>query len=173
MRLLDLSHNMLEKLDNKTHSLIEDCLSLEKVSWGSRRVASPDVAFWSAVQITVWKWELNSRLMFMFQLVLNHNQMSSIGDKTFPESPWIPYRLSDVDLSYNRIPVITSKLLIGTKKLKRLNLRGNNILEIREGMHHLILLLVETGRGFWKTVTNCNKLQVKANRSWLNGSFQP
>ena len=31
MRLLDLSHNTLEKLDNKTHSLIEDCLSLEKV----------------------------------------------------------------------------------------------------------------------------------------------
>lgn len=32
MRLLDLSHNTLEKLDNKTHSLIEDCLSLEKVN---------------------------------------------------------------------------------------------------------------------------------------------
>jgi len=66
--------------------------------------------------------------------------MSAISDKTFPESPWVPYRLSDVDLSYNRIPVVTKKILIGTKKLKRLNLRGNKILEIREGIDRFLIL---------------------------------
>ena len=70
----------------------------------------------------------------LLQIMLSHNRMSSISDKTFPESPWIPYRLADIDLSYNRIPVVTKKILIGTKKLKRLNLRGNMISEIRQGM---------------------------------------
>lgn len=32
LRTLDLSHNKIEKLDNKTNSLLEDCLSLETVS---------------------------------------------------------------------------------------------------------------------------------------------
>ena len=31
LRVLDLSHNSLERLDNKTHTLLEDCLSLERV----------------------------------------------------------------------------------------------------------------------------------------------
>jgi hypothetical protein len=31
LRTLDLSHNLLEKLDNKTHGLLDDCLSLERV----------------------------------------------------------------------------------------------------------------------------------------------
>lgn len=32
LRTLDLSHNQLERLDNKTHGLLDDCLSLERVS---------------------------------------------------------------------------------------------------------------------------------------------
>lgn len=31
LRELDLSYNRIEKLDNKTHGLLDDCLSLEKV----------------------------------------------------------------------------------------------------------------------------------------------
>lgn len=31
MRHIDLSYNLLEKLDNKTNGLFDDCLSLEKV----------------------------------------------------------------------------------------------------------------------------------------------
>lgn len=30
-RELDLSQNMLEKIDNKTHGVLDDCLSIEKV----------------------------------------------------------------------------------------------------------------------------------------------
>ena len=32
LRTLDLSHNFIEKIDNKTHGLLDDCLSLERVS---------------------------------------------------------------------------------------------------------------------------------------------
>lgn len=35
LRTLDLSHNLLEKLDNKTHGLLDDCLSLERVTRGT------------------------------------------------------------------------------------------------------------------------------------------
>jgi hypothetical protein len=31
LQSLDLSHNKIEKLDNKTHGLFDDCLSLERV----------------------------------------------------------------------------------------------------------------------------------------------
>ena len=31
LRTLDLSHNVVETLDNKTHGLLDDCLSLERV----------------------------------------------------------------------------------------------------------------------------------------------
>lgn len=31
LRKLDLSFNQLRKLDNKTHGVLDDCLSLEKV----------------------------------------------------------------------------------------------------------------------------------------------
>ena len=96
MRMLDLSHNNLQQLDNKTHSLLGDCLSLEKVN-------------------------------------LSYNQISFISSKTFPESPWIPYRLAEIDLSYNIMPVLTKEIIIGTKKAIKINLRGNMIAEIRPG----------------------------------------
>ena len=54
--------------------------------------------------------------------------------KTFPESPWIPYRLAEVDLSYNQMPVISKEILMGTKKVRHLSLRGNLINEILPGM---------------------------------------
>lgn len=38
LRSLDLSHNHIEKIDNKTHGLLDDCLSLERVSGLNIRV---------------------------------------------------------------------------------------------------------------------------------------
>lgn len=62
---------------------------------------------------------------------LSHNQISFISSKSFPESPWIPYRLAEVDLSYNQMAVISKELLVGTKKVKNLILKGNLLNEIR------------------------------------------
>ncbi|XP_015172515.1 PREDICTED: chaoptin [Polistes dominula] len=94
LRTLDLSYNKLERLDNKTHGLLDDCLSLERVN-------------------------------------LSHNKISFITRKMLPNDPWIPYRLKEVDLSYNTMPVVTFELTIGGKKLQYLNLSHNNINEIR------------------------------------------
>ncbi|XP_046617159.1 chaoptin [Neodiprion virginianus] len=95
LRSLDLSKNRLEKLDNKTKGLLDDCLSLERIN-------------------------------------LSHNRISFITRKMFPNDPWIPYRLREIDLSYNTMPVITFDLTVGTRKVKRLNLSHNNINEIRK-----------------------------------------
>lgn len=94
LRTLDLSYNKLEKLDNKTHGLLDDCLSLERVN-------------------------------------LSHNKISFITRKTFPNDPWIPYRLKEVDLSYNTMPVLTYDFIVAAKKIQYLNLSHNDINEIR------------------------------------------
>ena len=65
------------------------------------------------------------------RLNLSHNRISFITKKTFPNDPWIPYRLKEVDLSYNTMPVLTHELTVGTKKLQYLNISHNNINEIR------------------------------------------
>lgn len=115
LRTLDLSHNKIEKLDNKTNSLLEDCLSLETVS----RI-KPAV-------ILVCHW------CGQFQLNLSHNRISFITRKTFPSNPYFPYKLKEVDLSYNSMPVVTFDLVFGTSKLEKLNLSHNVIGDIRKG----------------------------------------
>ncbi|XP_028981871.1 uncharacterized protein LOC107036999 [Diachasma alloeum] len=62
---------------------------------------------------------------------LSHNKFSFITRKTFPNDPYIPYRLKEVDLSYNLMPVLTYDITIGTKKVGYMNLSHNNINEIR------------------------------------------
>ncbi|CAL7941377.1 unnamed protein product [Xylocopa violacea] len=62
---------------------------------------------------------------------LSHNRISFITRKTFPNDPWIPYRLKEIDLSYNTMPVLTFELTVGTKKIQYLNISHNNINEIR------------------------------------------
>ena len=69
----------------------------------------------------------------LIQINLTNNQISFISPKTFPESPWIPYRLAEIDLSYNRMPVLSKEILIGTKKVRSLSLRGISLNEIRKG----------------------------------------
>lgn len=59
--------------------------------------------------------------------------MSFITRKTFPSSPWIPYKLHDLDLSYNVMPIITYDLVFGTVRVEKLNLSHNMVTEIRPG----------------------------------------
>lgn len=65
------------------------------------------------------------------RLNLSHNKMSFISRRTLPNDPWIPYRLKEVDLSYNAMPVLTFDITYGAKKLEYLNLSHNSINEIR------------------------------------------
>ncbi|CAG9858326.1 unnamed protein product [Phyllotreta striolata] len=97
LRHLDLSFNKISKMDNKTNSLLEDCLSLEKLN-------------------------------------LSHNKVGFITKKFFPSNKYIPYKLKEVDLSYNSMPVLTVDLTIGTSKLEILNLSHNAIATVRPGV---------------------------------------
>ncbi|XP_012289088.1 protein artichoke [Orussus abietinus] len=65
------------------------------------------------------------------KLNLSRNKISFVTKKTLPNDPWIPYRLKEVDLSYNSMPVVTFDLTVGAKKVTFLNLSHNNINEIR------------------------------------------
>ncbi|CAH0697934.1 unnamed protein product [Spodoptera exigua] len=68
------------------------------------------------------------------KVILSHNKFGFLTKKMFPASPWIPYRLSEIDLSYNEIPVLTHDITIGTKKVTKLNLAGNFINDIRNNV---------------------------------------
>ncbi|XP_043785504.1 insulin-like growth factor-binding protein complex acid labile subunit [Apis laboriosa] len=61
---------------------------------------------------------------------LSHNKISFVTKRTFPNDPWIPYRLKEIDLSYNVMPVLTHELTTGMKKILRLNISHNNVNEI-------------------------------------------
>lgn len=64
---------------------------------------------------------------------MSHNKISFITRKTFPSNPYVPYKLREIDLSYNSMPVVTFDLVFGTSKLERLNLSHNVIADIRKG----------------------------------------
>ncbi|XP_063905507.1 protein artichoke isoform X1 [Zophobas morio] len=68
------------------------------------------------------------------RLDLSHNKISFITRKTFPSSPYIPYKLREIDLSYNSMPVVTFDLTFGTSKVKKLNLSHNSIADLRRGV---------------------------------------
>ncbi len=44
---------------------------------------------------------------FIFQLNLSHNKIPFVTRKMFPESRWVPYKLTHIDLSHNVMPVLT------------------------------------------------------------------
>lgn len=62
---------------------------------------------------------------------MSHNKFSFITKETFPSDPYIPYRLREIDLSFNEMPVITYDFAFGTHKVKTLNLSHNLINEVR------------------------------------------
>lgn len=81
----------------------------------------------------MYKNVLNNKLylILFYQINLSHNRIGFLTKKMFPASPWIPYRLMEIDLSHNELPVVTFDLTVGAKKVKKLNLAGNYINDIR------------------------------------------
>lgn len=68
------------------------------------------------------------------KLNLGHNRISFITRKTFPSNPYFSYKLREIDLSYNSMPVITYDLVYGTSTLLKLNLSNNAIADIRRSV---------------------------------------
>lgn len=75
----------------------------------------------------------NVPFALLFQLNLSHNRISFITRKTFPSNPYFPYKLREVDLSYNSMPVVTFDLVFGTSRVEKLNLSHNVIADVRKG----------------------------------------
>lgn len=86
-------------------------------------------------------------LLSLDRLNLSRNQISLIKDRSFPHSPWVPYKLRHLgmllvrvwlnvvslywlDLSHNTIPLLTAHFDNGLAKLEWLSLKANIINEI-------------------------------------------
>ncbi|GIY61161.1 protein artichoke [Caerostris darwini] len=65
---------------------------------------------------------------------VSHNQMSFISERSFPKSPYIPYRITHIDLSNNFIPIITKTFDDGMRQVEILKLQNNILNEIRPGV---------------------------------------
>lgn len=76
-------------------------------------------------------------LLSLSELHLQHNRISFVTRKSFPEHQYIPYNLLYLDLSHNLMPVLTYDLTFGTKRLKTLNVSNNQINDLRRGKSRL------------------------------------
>lgn len=74
------------------------------------------------------------------QLNLSHNQFSFFTKKSFPSHVYTPSYLESIDLSYNEIPILTQEIVVGTNKVKHLNLSHNSIDEIRPGNMRIVFI---------------------------------
>ncbi|XP_011503472.1 PREDICTED: chaoptin [Ceratosolen solmsi marchali] len=63
---------------------------------------------------------------------LSHNNLEFFTSKTLPYDPWIPYKIKEVDLSYNSMSVLNVDLTMGTQKVIFMNLSHNNIYDIKK-----------------------------------------
>jgi len=73
-------------------------------------------------------------LLSLETLDLSHNRISFVTKKTFPSHQYIPYNLRNLNLSYNRMPVLTYDITFGTKKLFKLDVSHNQINDLRRGV---------------------------------------
>jgi len=71
-------------------------------------------------------------LLSLKTIDLSHNNIGFITKRMFPESRWTPYKLQEIDLSYNTMPVLTQGINIGTKHLKKLNISHNILNDVRK-----------------------------------------
>ncbi|XP_045529109.1 chaoptin isoform X1 [Pieris brassicae] len=122
-QLLDLSlqGNLLEKIPNEA---FKGLVALRKL----------DLSHNNLEKIDNKTHGLLDDCLSIEMINLSHNRIGFLSKKMFPASPWIPYRLLEIDLSHNEIPVLTLDLTIGAKKVKKLNLSGNYINDIRSNV---------------------------------------
>uniref|UniRef100_A0A1B0GJZ8 Uncharacterized protein n=2 Tax=Lutzomyia longipalpis TaxID=7200 RepID=A0A1B0GJZ8_LUTLO len=63
----------------------------------------------------------------LIEIDLSFNRISFVTKKTFPSDPYVPYRLAKINLSHNKLPLITKDITFGTKKVTHLNISHNAI----------------------------------------------
>lgn len=115
---LNMSHNRIEKL---APEVFKGCVSLQSLDLSYNQLTALENKTHGVLE----------DLLSLERINLSHNSLSFINDRTFPKSPYIPYKLTRVDLSYNLIPVLTGTFDDGMSKVEWLSLRHNIINEIR------------------------------------------
>ncbi|XP_023949100.1 chaoptin [Bicyclus anynana] len=142
---LDLSYNQLSDLGKQTFNGMQQLLDLSlrgnklehiqnEVFKGLVALRRLDLSYNSLDKIDNKTNGLLDDCLSLEMVNLSHNRFGFLSRKMFPESPWIPYRLMEVDLSYNEIPVVTFDITFGGKKLKKLDLSNNYINDIRNNV---------------------------------------
>ncbi|XP_075988324.1 insulin like growth factor binding protein acid labile subunit convoluted isoform X1 [Anticarsia gemmatalis] len=142
---LDLSHNSITEISQNTFNGLQQLLHLSLSDNGIEKI--PNEAFKGLVALR--KLDLSHNLLekidnktngllddclSLESVNLSYNKFGFLTKKMFPASPWIPYRLQEIDLSHNDIPVLTLDLTLGAKKVKKLNLSGNIINDVRNNV---------------------------------------
>ncbi|XP_038217636.1 chaoptin [Zerene cesonia] len=142
---LDLSHNKLANIERRSFEGMQQLLDLSLR--GNLLEAVPNEAFKGLVALRRLDLSHNylekidnkthgllDDCLSLEMVNLSHNRIGFLTKKMFPASPWIPYRLAEIDLSHNEIPVVTYELTRGAKRLRKLNLAGNYINDIRSNV---------------------------------------
>ncbi|KPM09205.1 leucine-rich transmembrane protein 2, partial [Sarcoptes scabiei] len=114
---LNMSHNRIEQLHPDSFNTLVSLRSL-------------DLSHNQIIQLDNTTHSIFGHLLSIDELDLSNNRISLIKDQSFPYSPWIPYKLRKLDLSYNTLPILTSHFDNGLNKLEWLSLQGNIINEI-------------------------------------------
>lgn len=142
---LDLSHNKIHNISNRAFEGLLQLLTLNLTANNITYI--PNGAFQGLVSLRTLDLSHNhlekldnkthgllDDCLSLERVNLSHNKMSFITRKTFPSSPWVPYRLKEVDLSYNAMPVLTYDIVVGTRKMEVLNVSHNLLNEIRNNV---------------------------------------
>ncbi|XP_053621552.1 protein artichoke [Plodia interpunctella] len=142
---LDLSHNRITNVAQHSFNGMQQLLQLS--FRGNGLEAIPNEAFKGLVALRKLDLSHNKLekidnktngllddCLSLEKVNLSYNKFSFLTKKMFPSSPWIPYRLMEIDLSHNEIPVLTPDITHGTKTVKKIYFRGNIINDIRSNV---------------------------------------
>lgn len=139
---INLSDNQIDKIENRA---FEGLLQLLHLNLSSNLLSNISMeAFGSLVSLQTLDLSHNSLEKFnnktngVFDLCyslrtlnLSHNEVATINRKTFPSNPYVPYQLNTIDLSFNKLNVLTKDITYGTQKVKSLNLSHNLLTDIK------------------------------------------
>uniref|UniRef100_A0A8D9ETU5 Insulin-like growth factor-binding protein complex acid labile subunit n=1 Tax=Cacopsylla melanoneura TaxID=428564 RepID=A0A8D9ETU5_9HEMI len=115
---LDLSHNNIESIPN---GAFQGLVALNTL----------DISYNYLEFLDNKTNSLFEDCLSLKNLYLSHNKISFLTKKSIPYNQYYKYKLENIDLSYNAIPVLTFDFTFGTKDIKKFNLSHNQINEVR------------------------------------------
>ncbi|XP_071445732.1 chondroadherin-like protein [Hetaerina americana] len=139
---LSLARNNISQIESRAFDgllqLLKLDLSLNKISHlkndvfqGLVSLQSLDLSYNQIEKLDNKTNSLLEDCLSLERLNLSHNRIAFVTRKMFPSSPYVPYKLRSIDLSYNAMPALTPELNVGTRRVHVLNVSHNTINEIR------------------------------------------